>query len=78
MQAPGGPGEDASGSFKYGGWSAPYFGEVVDKVLEEQQKKPADLLLGRKHLRFLPLSGPNTKTFGQASMMSQNTSCPTS
>ena len=44
MQAPGGGEED----FKYGGWSAPYFNEVVDKVLEEQQKKPADLLLGRK------------------------------
>ncbi len=44
MQAPGGSEED----FKYGGWSAPYFDEVVDKVLEEQQKKPADLLLGRK------------------------------
>ena len=44
MQAPGG-GEEA---FQYGGWSAPYFDEVVDKVLEEQQKKPADLLLGRK------------------------------
>ena len=44
MQAPGGGEED----FKYGGWSAPYFDEVVDKVLEKQQKKPADLLLGRK------------------------------
>ena len=44
MQAPGGGEED----FKYSGWSAPYFDEVVDKVLEKQQKKPADLLLGRK------------------------------
>ena len=44
MQAPGG----AEEGFKYGGWSAPYFDEVVDKVLEKQQKKPADLLLGRK------------------------------
>ena len=44
MQAPGG-GEEV---FKYGGWSAPYFDEVVDKLLEGQQKKPADLLLGRK------------------------------
>ena len=44
MQAPGGGEED----FKYGGWSAPYFDEVVDKVLEKQQKKTADLLLGRK------------------------------
>jgi len=48
MQAPGGPEEDTSGVFKYGGWSAPYFDEVVDRVLEEQKKKPADLLLGRK------------------------------
>ena len=44
LQAPGGSEED----FKYGGWSAPYFDEVVDKILEKQQKKPADLLLGRK------------------------------
>jgi dihydrofolate reductase len=44
IQAPGGSEE----VFKYGGWSAPYFEEVVDKVLEKQQKEPADLLLGRK------------------------------
>ena len=48
MQAPGGPEEDESGVFKYGGWSAPYYDEAVDKVLEKQKKKPADLLLGRK------------------------------
>jgi dihydrofolate reductase len=47
MQAPGGPEEDSSSSFKYGGWVAPYFDEVVDKVMEKQLK-PADLLLGRK------------------------------
>lgn len=47
MQAPGGPEEDTSGDFKYGGWVAPYFDDVYDKVLEKQLK-PADLLLGRK------------------------------
>jgi dihydrofolate reductase len=47
MQAPGGPEEDTSGVFNYGGWSAPYFDDVVDKVMEKQMK-PADLLLGRK------------------------------
>jgi dihydrofolate reductase len=47
MQAPGGPEEDVSGGFKYGGWSAPYYDEVVDKAMEKQMK-PADLLLGRK------------------------------
>ncbi len=35
MQAPGGPEEDASGSFKYAGWSAPYYDEVVDEVSEK-------------------------------------------
>jgi dihydrofolate reductase len=47
MQAPGGPDEDTSGDFKYGGWTAPYGDEVFAKVLEKQMK-PADLLLGRK------------------------------
>jgi dihydrofolate reductase len=47
MQAPGGPEEDESGGFKYGGWVAPYFDEVGGKVIEKQMK-PADLLLGRK------------------------------
>ena len=47
MQAPGGPEEDTSGGFKYGGWTASYGDEVFGKVLEKQMK-PADLLLGRK------------------------------
>ena len=55
MQAPGG-GEEA---FQYGGWSAPYFDEVVDKVLEEQQKKPADLLLGRKTFEIFAAFWPD-------------------
>jgi dihydrofolate reductase len=47
MQAPGGPEEDTSGGFKYGGWTAPYLDEVYGKVLKKQLK-PADYLLGRK------------------------------
>src|SRR4030095_15265042 len=47
MQAPGGPEEDTSGGFKYGGWVAPYFDEAGVKVLKKQLK-PADYLLGRK------------------------------
>jgi dihydrofolate reductase len=47
MQAPGGPNEDTSGGFKYGGWVAPYFDEVYGKVMEKQMKS-TDLLLGRK------------------------------
>jgi dihydrofolate reductase len=47
MQAPGGPKEDRSGGFKYGGWIAPYGDEVFNKALKKQMK-PKDLLLGRK------------------------------
>ena len=47
MQAPGGPEEDTSGGFAYGGWSFPYFDEVAGQEMGKQME-PADLLLGRK------------------------------
>ncbi len=47
MQAPGGPEEDTSSGFKYGGWIAPFFDEAYGKAMEKQLKS-ADLLLGRK------------------------------
>jgi dihydrofolate reductase len=47
MQAPGGPGEDTSGVFKYGGWTAPYGDEAYGKVVQKELK-PAEYLLGRK------------------------------
>ena len=47
MQGPGGPKEDTSGGFKYGGWTAPYGDEVSGKFMQKQLE-PADLLLGRK------------------------------
>jgi dihydrofolate reductase len=47
MQAPGGPKEDPSGGFEYGGWVAPYDDEIGGKVMEKLMK-PSDLLLGRK------------------------------
>jgi dihydrofolate reductase len=47
MQAPGGPEEDTSGRFEFGGWSAPYWDEASDKLMQNQMA-PADLLLGRK------------------------------
>lgn len=47
IQAPGGPEEDTSGDFEFGGWSAPY-GDVVSGGIIQRQMEPADLLLGRK------------------------------
>jgi dihydrofolate reductase len=48
MQAPGGPKEDTSGGFKYGGWSAPYGDEVVGKAMHKELEKSVDYMLGRK------------------------------
>jgi len=48
IQAPGGPEEDTSGGFKYGGWVFGFFDEFVGKVMGEQMSKSSDLLLGRK------------------------------
>lgn len=47
MQAPGGPEEDTSGGFNYGGWTAPYSDEIYGKAVREELK-PAEYLLGRK------------------------------
>lgn len=58
MQAPGGPEEDTSGGFEYGGWVTPYFDEEAGKVME-QQMKPADLLLGRKTFDIFASYWPN-------------------
>ncbi len=47
MQAPGGPEEDTSGGFKFGGWVAPYFDKDSNEQMSKQMKS-SDLLLGRK------------------------------
>src|SRR4026208_1268802 len=48
MQAPGGPKEDTSGGFKYGGWTEPYGDEAYGEVVQKELQQPADYLLGRK------------------------------
>jgi len=48
MQAPGGPEEDPTGGFKFGGWVAPHFDEASGKVIDKIFAEPFDLLLGRK------------------------------
>lgn len=46
LQAPGGPEEDTSGDFKYGGWVAPYGDKVFNDLLSKEMR-PSELLLGR-------------------------------
>jgi dihydrofolate reductase len=62
MQAPGGPKEDISGGFKYGGWMAPYDNDVYDKVVAEELK-PADYLLGRKTFEMWAAYWPDHRDF---------------
>ena len=62
MQAPGGPEEDTSGGFKYGGWVTPYFDEASGKIMEKQLK-PSDYLLGRKTFEIFASYWPNHGDF---------------
>jgi dihydrofolate reductase len=48
IQGPGGPEEDTSGGFPYGGWIAPYSDPILGTLLRKQMNMPFDLLLGRK------------------------------
>jgi dihydrofolate reductase len=48
LQAPGGPEEDRTGGFKWGGWLFPYSDEVTNNVLAKIMSAPFDLLLGRR------------------------------
>ena len=48
MQAPGGPEEDPTGGFSFGGWTAPYWDDVIAGAMGESFASPFDLLLGRK------------------------------
>jgi len=48
MQAPGGPTEDPTGGFRFGGWSIAYFDQVAGEEIMTLFREPFDLLLGRK------------------------------
>jgi dihydrofolate reductase len=46
-QAPGGPDEDPTGGFEYGGWTPAYGDDVLGAAIGEGMSRPFDLLLGR-------------------------------
>lgn len=62
MQAPGGPEEDTTGGFKYGGWIAGYWDDFLAGVMGEQMAKPFDLLLGRKTYEIFAAYWPYVKS----------------
>jgi dihydrofolate reductase len=48
VQAPGGPGEDDSGGFAFGGWSFHYWDDVMGQRMGKTMSVPFDLVLGRR------------------------------
>jgi dihydrofolate reductase len=48
MQAPGGPKEDPSGGFKFGGWVAPFGDKDYDDMVRQEVQQECEYLLGRK------------------------------
>ncbi len=47
MQAPGGPEEDDSDGFAFGGWSVNYWDDDMGQAMEEVVSKPFAMVLGR-------------------------------
>src|SRR3954453_22421093 len=58
MQAPGGPSEDPTKGFKFGGWEMPYFDQEFGEELDRVFKEKFDLLLGRKTYEILAAYWP--------------------
>ena len=48
MQAPGGPEEDPTGDFRFGGWTFPLWDQVGGETWRDTFTRPFALLLGRK------------------------------
>ena len=59
MQAPGGPEEDPSGGFQYGGWSVTAWDETMMEVMSEAESEPADYVLGRKTYQIFAAHWPH-------------------
>src|SRR5215210_1443575 len=59
MQAPGGPEEDDSGGFTFGGWSVNYWDDSLDDFMGSFMGRPFDLVLGRRTYEIFAAFWPN-------------------
>lgn len=64
MQAPGGPPEDPTGGFTYGGWSVNYWDDIMGQIMGEYMAQPSELLLGRKTYEIFASHWPYSKEPG--------------
>jgi dihydrofolate reductase len=77
MQGPGGPTEDPTKGFKFGGWEMPYSDqEFGDELLDRVFKEKFDLLLGRKTYEifaaFWPYYDQGSSDGGIARLFNEN------
>lgn len=61
LQSPGGPQEDSTNGFKWGGWMFHYSDDKLDKTLEKVMSQPFDLLLGRRTYEIFSAYWPYQK-----------------
>jgi len=73
MQAPGGPTEDWTQGFAFGGWSTSFWDDPMGEAISELFGAPFDLLLGRKtyeifaaHWPYVGVDDPIGPMFGKA------------
>ena len=62
MQAPGGPEEDLTTGFRYGGWTVPYWDDVLSQAMGESFAEPFELLLGRRTYDIFAAHWPRIPT----------------
>ena len=58
MQAPGGPTEDESDGFAFGGWSVNYWDDMMGEVMADAIRQPFDMLLGRRTYEIMAAFWP--------------------
>src|SRR5688572_4251271 len=61
IQGPGGPQEDPTNDFKWGGWSANYWDDTMEEHMASNLKESYDLLLGRKTYEIFAAHWPFVK-----------------
>jgi len=73
MQAPGGPGEDDSGGFAFGGWSVNYWDQRMGQVMGEATSKPFAMVLGRRTYDIMAAHWPHASEEEGATVFNEAT-----
>ena len=78
MQAPGGPEEDQSDGFAFGGWTAPFVDDEGMEAKAAEVSGPFDLLLGRRTYEIFAgvlAERPRRRPSASRSTTPRSTSC---